>query len=173
MSSHFYSAGKEKEHIRNYVFLHFIDCEYVVTLPNLYFQLETLLLKHGIKVDCCEHKRDIFEKQKEIAPKRVTLYNCDVENLNLLKYDGIFLDLCGTFNKSSHKLFKNIKSKTKIAVTFLMARENNSLQEFLDINNREESYITLMDTYGINITKFINYSSYPHSPMCTFFGEKQ
>ena len=65
MSSNIYTPGPSKEYIRNSVFLHFKDCSYVLTLPNLYFGLERMLLKDGKKVDCTEYEVNTFKGQQQ------------------------------------------------------------------------------------------------------------
>ena len=89
------------------------------------------------------------------------------------KYDAIFLDLCGPMTSHKFDCFKTIKSGTKLAITLLMARESKILQNYIDINNREKSYIKFFSDFNINIEYYINYSDKPQSPMCVFFGEKQ
>lgn len=166
-----YIPGPSKEYIRDSVFLHFMDCKYILTLPNLYFGLETMFILDGKKVDCTEYKVNTFKGQQKIAPKGVTLYNRNVKDIDISNYDGIFLDFYGTFNKSYKELFPRIQSGTKLAITFMMARENKELQKVIDITNREESYVKLLSSYGINIKKYAKYCD--TTPMCVFFGTKQ
>ena len=170
MSKHTYSPGPSKEYIRNSVFLHFIECTYVLTLPNLYFGLEKMLLDDGKQVDCTEYEVNTFEGQKQIAPPGITLYNLDVKDLNLSKYDGVFLDFMGTFNRHTPGIMKQLHSGTRIAMTFMMARENKTLQQEIDITNREESYVKLLSKHNVHIEKYANYCD--TTPMCVFFGHK-
>lgn len=173
MPSHKYTAGITKEYIRDNVFFFLQDCKHVLTLPNLYFGLEKKLTKEGVKVDCAEYKVNTFKQQQKIAPDNITLFYNDVKDIDVTKYDGIFLDLCGTFNKSADAVLKRINYGTKISITFLMARENKVLQQKIDIKNREDSYINLLREYNLFVTKYINYNNTGNSPMCVFFGEKK
>ena len=58
-----YKAGILKEHIRNSVFLYFKDCSNILTLPNLYFDLEKMFIKKGKKVTSVERDYEIYIKQ--------------------------------------------------------------------------------------------------------------
>ena len=93
MSYNIYSAGETKEPIRNYTFFYFKNCSHVLTLPNLYFDLEQTLLNNGKKVDCCEYREDIYLQQLKIAPKEIKLHNIDAKHLNYVNYDGVFVDI--------------------------------------------------------------------------------
>lgn len=168
-----YKTSKEKEYIRDEVFLFFNSCNDILTLPNLYFNLENKFLKAGKNVDCVERDIDIYMKQLLIAPKAINLYNCDVKDLEISKYDGIFLDLCGCFSKSAEETLLKVSSGTKLAVTFMMARESRYIQRYINIACRELSYIQMFKKFGIEIEKFVKYSSTPQSPMCVFFGIKK
>lgn len=167
-----YAPKIEKEYIRNSVFLFFKDCDNILTLPNLYFDLERQFIEDGRKqIDCCEYKPEIFKEQKLLAPPECNLFFGDVSEMDLSKYDGIFLDLCGFFSKSTDKVFKSLKPGTKIVVTFLLRRENKKLQKMIDIKNRESSYVLLLNKYDIFVTKYVNYGEW-RTPMCVFFGTK-
>ena len=165
-----YTADKYKKYIRENVLLHLNECQCVLTLPNLYFNLEQKLLKNKIKVDCVEIKKDIYLQQIEIAPKEIKLFHSDIQMLDLDNYDGIFLDLCGPLTYSLYHTLSNIKVGTKVAITLLMARETKFAQHYIDISKREHSYIKLLNSYDIVVSKYINYTS--TVPMCVFFCEK-
>ena len=167
-----YKPGKSKGYIRDSVFLFLLEsnCKHVLTLPNLYFGLEKKLLDKGIKVDCSEYSVNTFKKQREIAPKGITLHSKNVADIDLSKYDGIFFDFYGTFNKSLAKALPRIEPGTSVAFTFLMARENLKLQKIINIKRREKSYCKLLYRYGVDIEKYANYND--SSPMCVFFGTK-
>lgn len=166
-----YTPGKSKEYIRNSVFLFFNDCKHVITLPNLYFGLEQMLLDDGKKVDCTEFSVNTFEGAKQIAPKEVKLYNKNVKDLDISKYDGLFLDFYGCFNDNCRSILPRINSGSKVALTFLMARESKKLQKEIDIKNREESYVNLLSKYNIKVLRYVNYCD--TTPMCVFYGIKQ
>ena len=165
-----YKPGPSKEYIRNSVFLYFKDCSKILTLPNLYFGLESKFLEAGKSVDCTEYKVNTFKGMEQTAPKGVNLYNKNVKNMNIAEYDGIFLDFYGTFNKNTDSVLKKVAPGTKLAMTFLMARENKKLQEKINIKKREESYIHLFKEYGVHIDSYANYCD--TTPMCIFFGYK-
>ena len=165
-----YLPGRMKGYIRDSVFLYFSNCKSVLTLPNLYFDLEKKFLDKGINIECVEYKNDTFKNMQQIVPKGIKLYNQDVKNLDLSKYDGMFLDFCGTFNDSAEVVLKKIKPKTKIAITFLMSRESKRLQKKINIKNRRISYIVLFEKYNIIIDYFMDYNDI--TPMCVFFGYK-
>lgn len=167
---HTYTPGKTKGYIRNEVSLHLSSCNHILTLPNLYFNLEKEFLSKGIKVDCTEVREDIYIKQKEIAPKGVTLFNKDIQNVEVDKYDGVFLDMCGPFTESLSITIQKLKPNTEIVLTLLLARECNNLQRFIDINNREESYVKLLNKHGVDVNFYVNYTD--TTPMCVFFGTK-
>ena len=167
-----YTPGQEKEHVRKHVFLFFMKCSYVLTLPNIYFDLEKMLIQEGKKVECCEYKHSIYQKQLKIAPKEIVLHHSDVKDLDIGKYDALFLDFCGTYNRSTSKILSKISSNTQVAITFLLRRERKEHQSVIDINNRIPSYIRLLATFGIKVTKYITYHKDYHSPMCVFFGTK-
>jgi len=169
---HIYTPGKGKEHIRDYVFSFFKDRKRVLTLPNLYFDLESRLLKDDKQVDCCEYDKNIFIKQKKIVPKEINLYYREVGHMNLKKYDALFLDFCGPFNETTSETLIKIEPGTKVVLTFLLARESKKVQKLMDLRKREESYVRLLANFGIFVTKYINYSDKPHSPMAVFFGTK-
>jgi len=166
-----YVPGPSKGYIRNSVFLYFKTCTYVLTLPNLYFGLEKMFIEDGKKVDCTEIKVNTFKGMQQIKPKGVNIFNRNVAGLDIKKYDGIFLDFFGTFNKNTKIVLEKTQPGTKLAMTFLMARENLELQKHIDIKNREESYVRLLDSYGVTITKYANYCD--TIPMCVFFGYKR
>lgn len=130
-----------------------------------------MLLNDGKQVDCSEYEVNTFKGQQQVAPPGVNLYNINVKDLNLSKYDGIFLDFMGTFNKYTPQILDKFNSGTKIAITFMMARENKKLQEKIDIRTREESYVRLLNEYNIQIDKYANYCD--TVPMCVFFGYKR
>lgn len=165
-----YTPGRSKELIRNSVFNYFKDCTHILTLPNLYFGLEEMFLKQGKKVDCSEYVVNTFEGQRQIAPKGLRLFNLNIKDMDLSVYDGLFLDLYGTFNKSMAEALPRIKVGSKVAITFLMARENRQLQQRIDITNREQSYVRLLAEYGIEIDLYANYCD--TTPMCVFYGTK-
>lgn len=165
-----YKPGPSKGYIRDSVFLYFMDCTYVLTLPNLYFGLEKMFVMDGKRVDCAEYKVNTFKGMQQIKPNGVRLYRDNVANLEIEKYNGIFLDFYGTFNRHTSAVLDRVKPGTKLAMTFLMARENKDLQKHIDIKNREESYIRLLAKYGVTIEKYANYCD--TTPMCVFFGYK-
>lgn len=165
-----YKPGKSKEYIRNSVFLYFKDCNNILTLPNLYFGLEKMLLKEGKQVTCSEYDVNTFKGQNQIAPKNIKLINSDVTKIELSEYDGIFLDLYGNYNENVANALESLQIGCKIAITFLMARESKKLQKIIDIKDRENSYIRVFKKHGITITKYANY--YDTTPMCVFFGAK-
>ena len=154
------------------VFLFFMNCTRVLTLPNLYFQLEKLLLNDGKIVECCEYKKETYLKQLEVAPKDIILHHGDVCDMNLNRFDGIFLDFCGSWNKEYSKLLLSVKINTQVVITLLMNRESKVTQQFIDLDNRVESYIRLLATFGIVIIKYGEYGQGTKSPMCVFFAKK-
>lgn len=170
MPYHHYTAGTSKEHIRDNVFLYFIDCSNILTLPNLYFNLEKAFIEDGKQVTCVERNYDIYIKQLIQGPKEIEFNHTDIEHFNISNYDGIFLDLCGTYCKAASNVFRSMKPGDRIAVTFLMGRESKLLQQVIDITNREIAYTELLDTYNISVKKCMKYND--SSPMCTFFGQK-
>lgn len=164
-----YTAGKMKKHVRNDVFLYLSDCHHILTLPNLYFSLEQRLAKK-MKVDCVEIKKQIYLKQIQIVPCGIILNHGDVQYLDISKYDGMFLDMCGPFTFALSNTLKSVKSDCKLVITLMMAREGSHVKNIINIKEREKSYISLFNSYGIRISKFINYRD--TTPMCTFFGTK-
>lgn len=163
-----YTPGESKEHIRNYAFNFFRgSCTHVITLPNLYFGLESRLLAEGIKVDCSEYRVNTFEGAIQVKPEGINLYHSDVKNLNLSPYDGLFFDLYGTWNKSVQQSLPRINRNARLVITFLMGRETRELQKVIDIKNREKSYVKLLNEYGFSVIKYINYRD--TTPMCVFF----
>lgn len=166
-----YYPGTSKGQIRDNVFLYFMHCSNILTLPNLYFDLEKMFIKDGKKVTSIENNYEIYIKQLNLAPIEMEINYSDIKNFDVSKYDGIFLDFCGLYNQAASNVFRKIKPKTKIAVTFIMARESKLLQQVIDITNRKAAYITLLANYNILVTKCVEYCD--SSPMCVFFGEKQ
>jgi hypothetical protein len=167
----FYTPGKSKEDVRNHVLSYFKGCEKVLTLPNLHFSLEKKLLEQGIKVECTERKVTIYKEQLKIAPSNIILYNKDIKHVDTSLYDGLFLDMCGPFSSSISEALHKLKDGSKIALTLLMSRESNELKKFINLNNRETSYITLLRRYNIYIEKYITYTD--TVPMGVFFGVKR
>lgn len=165
-----YSPGPSKEYIRESVFLYFKECSHILTLPNLYFGLESRFVADGKKVDCTEYKVNTFEGMTQEVPKGVGLYNKNAKNMPLDEYNGIFLDFLGTFNKDTSVILNKIAPGTRLALTFLMARENKKLQEKINIKSREESYVKLLAEYNVSIEKYANYCD--TVPMCVFYGIK-
>lgn len=166
-----YYPGALKEQIRDNVFLYFMHCSNILTLPNLYFDLERMFIKDGKKITSVEKNYEIYMKQLDIAPIEIEVNYADVGDFDVSKYDGIFLDFCGLYNQAASSVFRRIKSGTKIVVTFMMARESKLLQEVIDITNRKVAYTELLANYNIIVTKCIEYCD--SSPMCVFFGIKQ
>lgn len=171
MSVEQYHPSEEKEYIRNLVFLFFVNTTKVLTLPNLHFELETLLLKDGKEVHCCEKVQHIYQKQCVIAPENVKLHYGDIKTLDLGQYDGLFLDFCGYWNKDTSEILSKIKKGAYVVLTFMMNRESKTAQKLIDINKREESYVRLLATFGIQVEKFATYGSF-RSPMAVFMGRK-
>tara|TARA_R110000796_G_scaffold168210_2_gene285106 strand:- start:176 stop:682 length:507 start_codon:yes stop_codon:yes gene_type:complete len=162
-----YTPGKSKEYIRDGVFHFFKECKHIITLPNLYFGLEQRFLDEGIKVDCSEYKVNTFKGAVQLKPKDITLFNTNVKYLNLSKYDGLFFDLYGTWNKSMEESLPRINKNARLVITFLMGREHLNLQKIIDIKHREESYVKLLSKYGFKTIKYINYCD--TTPMCVFY----
>lgn len=165
-----YIAGESKEYIRENVFSFFSNSVNILTLPNLHFNLENKLINAGKNVSCFEYDKSIFKKQQLINPKSISLNYGNVLNYNPYLYDGIFLDLCGVYNENVGLFLQKVTKGTNIIVTFLMARESRQLQNVIDINNREFSYVRLFKSFNIEIDFFISYTD--SSPMCCFFGNK-
>lgn len=165
-----YTPGKSKGYIRDGVFLFFRECKHVITLPNLYFGLESQLLSQGIKVDCSEYRVNTFEGAVQKKPDGITLFHKNVKNIDLSIYDGLFFDLYGTWNKDMAIALPKIKIGAKLVITFLMGREHKNLQKIIDITNREESYVKLLYSYGFKTHKYINYCD--TTPMCVFYCER-
>lgn len=161
-----YTPGKSKEYIREGVFHFFKNCKHVVTLPNLYFGLEKKFLDIGIKVDCSEYRVNTFEGAIQQKPEGITLFHDNVKNLDLNKYDGLFFDLFGPWNKDVEDALPRIKPGAKLVITFLMARER-WCKDKIDITKREQSYIKLLKEYGFSTIKYVNYRD--TSPMCVFY----
>lgn len=165
-----YNPGRMKEIIRDHVFLHFTQCKHILTLPNLHFDLEKLFIKYGQNVDCVEYKRDIYQQQLNLAPTECNLHYKNVKDMNLSKYDGIFLDFCGYFTHTTGEILEKIAPGTDIVITFMMRRESKKVQEIIDISDRKKSYINLLKKYNITVNKHIEYCD--TTPMCLFFGKK-
>lgn len=166
-----YTPGSGKGYIRDCVFLFFMNCTKVLTLPNLYFGLEELLLNDGKTVECCEYKKETYLKQLKIAPKGIVLHHSDVCDIDLSEFNGVFLDFCGSWNKEYSKLLFSIKKDTNVVITLLMNRESKLTQQFIDLNNRHESYTRLLATFGLFVIKYVTYND-SNSPMCVFFAKK-
>lgn len=165
-----YTPGKSKEYIRNDVFHFFKDtCKHIITLPNLYFGLEKRFLDIGIKVDCSEYSVNTFKGAVQKKPEGITLFHKNVKDLDLNKYDGLFFDLYGTWNRNMEEALPRIKLGAKLVITFLMSRER-WCKDKIDITKREESYIKLLYKYGFTTYKHINYCD--TTPMCVFYCKK-
>lgn len=167
-----YNASKTKPLIRKHTFNYLKECSTVLTMPNLYFDLEQSLLNSGCSVECVEYKKEIYEQQLISAPSDIKLYNADLKNINVKKYDGMFLDMCGTFSKAVEVSLNNAVPQTKIVLTLLMLRESRKIQQYVDINNRYDTYLSFLDTFNFAIEKTIEYKDNLKSPMCVFFGKK-
>lgn len=167
-----YKASPHKEEIRKLVFKYFVKhkCTTVLTLPNLYFSLEERLVKKKIKVDCIERDLDIYKKQVKINPKNINLYKNNLGKFDVSSYDGLFLDLCGSFSNDLHKALKNITSGAAVVITLLKARESVFIQKYLDITNRAGSYVNLLKRYGLKTESYVEYNS--GSPMIVLFCVK-
>ncbi len=165
-----YSPGHSKENVRNHVFLYLKECNNILTLPNLYFSLEERFLKEGKSVNCTESLRVIYNKQLKIAPSEIKLFNKNIKNIDTSNYDGLFLDMCGPFSNAISLSLLKLNKGSKIVLTLLMARESKELQKFIDIKNREESYILLLNRFNIQVEKYITYCD--TTPMIVLFGVK-
>lgn len=166
-----YVPGPSKKYIRESVLLYFNKCQNILTLPNLYFDLEIKLLQQNKKVTCVERVSHIFKDMEKIAPSEIKLLHSDVKDVDISIYDGIFLDFMGTFNNDVEKILKKICPETRLVFTFLMARENKNLQKIINIKNREKTYLQLLAKYNIIIEKSAYYMD--TSPMRVFYGYKK
>ena len=78
--------------------------------------------------------------------------------------------MCGPFSNAISLSLLKLNKGSKIVLTLLMARESKELQKFIDIKNREESYILLLNRFNIQVEKYITYCD--TTPMIVLFGVK-
>ena len=161
-----YKASDQKKEIREFVYNFLKDCKSVITLPNLYFDLEAKLLKKS-KVVCYEYDKNIYFQQQSLAPKKIQLELGNILSADTKSVDGMFLDFCGPFKEKMIPFLKEVNSGSKIAVTFLAARESLDVQKYITPQDRVNSYIRVFKKLGFKVYGYIPYIS--KSPMLVFF----
>lgn len=161
-----YQPTDHKIQIREFVKNFLKNCKSVLTLPNLYFDLEEFLAKTA-KVVCFEQNRVVFKQQQLVAPLNIELNCGNVLNAESSLYDGMFLDFCGPFPFKLLNFLRNVKPNSKLVLTFLAARESRTIQKFIDISNRPQSYALLFKHLGFRTISYVEYQS--GSPMIVFF----
>lgn len=161
-----YQPTDHKVQIREFVEEFLGNCKSVLTLPNLYFELEDNLAQKA-KVVCYEQDREIYNQQKVLASPNIELKLGNVLNTDPTMYDGMFLDFCGPFPLKLLGFLKKVQTNSKLVLTFLAARESATTQKFIDINNRPQSYALLFKHLGFRTISYVEYQS--GSPMIVFF----
>jgi len=164
----------------------------ILTLPSTNFYLEEVLSNiPGVVIECVEREKDIYEKQLKIIQGRklnINLKNQDIFEYikeSNTKFDLIWLDLCGPFNKSIISNFisliqtgDNLHSQSYIVLTILGKREQQGpdIIKFYGCKNlkefRESKFPKLVGEMSDNTCTLQDLYQYPsgrmHTPMIQY-----
>jgi hypothetical protein len=169
-----YKAGKSKKYVRASVLFYFIknNVNEVLSMANLNFSLENKLKKKGCNVTSIERDKTIYNKQLKINKNEIILKNKPLIKEDCSKYNGLFLDMCGPYSKDTHKALQEVPSKGAVVITLLKSRESKFAQQFIDLNDRVNSYLRLFAGLDYNVERYIEYKDWDNSPMIVFFMKK-
>lgn len=144
-----------------------------LSLSNLNFDIEKVAIQKNIEVHSCERDRNIFLKQREIAPKEVNLHLGDItELLSQKEFNFIWLDFCGNLSSRIINCLNTLKltQPSDVIITLAMSRENKTSQKNYNLNlqHRENSIIDILNRYNLYTHKVYRYVN-NKMPMAVFF----
>lgn len=138
----------------------------IFTLPYLNFEIE----RNALRAVCAEKNKTTYLTQHTLAPKNCLLnhgYASKVMRSVDLKYDFIFLDMCGAISQEMIDCIMQAKDYMKpgasIALTVLRAREHPKWHKIINPKSRVKDFIRLFRYSGLYVNKIIRY--YDTSPM--------
>lgn len=140
------------------------------TLSHINLRVEDTCIKYG-NLTIAQKDIEMYQLQLGIFPDAKVHNTTASLVIKNNQFDFCFLDFCSPLNKEVVDCLDNLTTRN-LVITLLGAREHTFAKQFIDINNRLESYITFFKKrYNLIVSEIYLYQT--GSPMLVFFFDKE